>query len=432
MITSAQQRNTNSTENRLTSIIALDYLHVLRLLVGLMIVAPSVAIASELFRFGGSQASGSEFASALDTDQNLVIVGAPGELNRQGRAYIYSCSLAQCGSQIFLQSNIGAGAHEFGHAVAIQADTAVVAAPGANIDAGAAFTFVRDMLGNWGDANSLITTSILTSSDRFGHALALDANTLAVAAIGDANSRGAVYVFVRNGLSWNQQAKLIANDGASGDQFGYSLALQGDLLAIGAPFEADSPNYAQGAVYFFERQANVWTFQSKLSANSPANGQLFGHSLAMQNNRLAIGLPFRNADTGMVQTFERAGNNWNLTQTINPEFVVSSKKFGWDVSINANHLIVSAAFAGSEAGNHCGAMSSYQLDLGQWQSLGFTQTRLSQVGDLSGWKVAAFGVNGWIAGAPGKNANTGSAFWFNPIELVFENAFELNPDCELL
>ena len=141
--------------------------------------------------------------------------------------------------------------------MALDGCTALVGAP-SEIDAGthfgAAYVFVRSGEG-W------IRQQKLTVADRkpyhqFGFSVALQGDTALVAAIADpgaggANSQsGAVYVFARSGVTWTQQAKLAAGDGTFGDWFGYSLALDGDRALIGA-FGDDDAGPDSGSAYIF-------------------------------------------------------------------------------------------------------------------------------------------------------------------------------------
>jgi len=84
-------------------------------------------------------------------------------------------------------------------------------------------------------------------------------------------------VFVKSGTAWTQQAKLIANDGVTGDQFGWSVSINGDTAVIGA-YQAAS---AKGAAYVFTRSGTTWTQQAKLIASDGASGESFGVSVSV-------------------------------------------------------------------------------------------------------------------------------------------------------
>ncbi len=93
--------------------------------------------------------------------------------------------------------------------------------------------------------------------DYLGGAVALDGDTAIIAAVGERNNTGAAYVFVRQGAGWVQQAKLLADDGDPDDDFGGSVALDGDTAIIGAIGDDDNGRIA-GAAYVFVRQRVPW------------------------------------------------------------------------------------------------------------------------------------------------------------------------------
>ena len=71
--------------------------------------------------------------------------------------------------------------------------------------------------------------------------------------IGANNDQGAAYVFVRSGTIWNLQQKLTASDGAAGDRFGYSVAISGETVVVGAHRDDIGANIDQGSAYVFVR-----------------------------------------------------------------------------------------------------------------------------------------------------------------------------------
>ena len=115
-----------------------------------------------------------------------------------------------------------------------------------------------------------------------------------------ANGSGAVYVFQRSGGLWVQQAYLKASNTDAGDQFGYSVSLSGDTLAVGAAQEdsnatgfngnqADNSADGSGAVYVFQRSSGVWTQQAYLKASNTGGNDRFGYSISLSGDTLAVG-----------------------------------------------------------------------------------------------------------------------------------------------
>lgn len=159
-----------------------------------------------------------------------------------------------------------------------------------------------------------IKASNTNAEDYFGYSIALDKDTLAVGAYGEASSAkginkdqtnndavasGAVYVFERTNETWSQQAYIKASNTDVGDYFGTSIALDGDTLAVGAYGEAsnatrldgDQMNQSaknSGAAYVFTRTGNNWTQKAYLKAPNAAKDDFFGTSIALDGNTLAI------------------------------------------------------------------------------------------------------------------------------------------------
>ena len=185
-------------------------------------------------------------------------------------------------------------------------------------DSGAVYVFTQSG-SNWVQ-QAYLKASNAASGDQFGFAVALsgDGNTLAVASNfedsgatginGDQNDEsasgaGAVYVFVRNGAAWSQQAYIKASNASEGDRFGYSLALSddGSTLAVGAIGEdsvstgtagnqTDNSAEQAGATYVFTRNGAAWTQQAYLKASNTQAGDMFGFCVALSGDGNTLGV----------------------------------------------------------------------------------------------------------------------------------------------
>ena len=159
-----------------------------------------------------------------------------------------------------------------------------------------------------------VKASNTDAGDDFGYSVALDGNTLAVGARQEASNatgiggddtdnsamgRGAVYVFVRSGTSWTQQAYVKASNTEADDWFGHSVALDGDMLAVGARYEdsnatgidgdeSDNSAMDSGAVYVFARSGTTWMQQAYVKASNTGAGDWFGQSVALAGDTLAV------------------------------------------------------------------------------------------------------------------------------------------------
>ena len=147
------------------------------------------------------------------------------------------------------------------------------------------------------------------ANDYFGGSVAVSGDTAVIGAryedTGGSNA-GAAYVFTRSGGSWTQQAKLLASDAQSSDYFGVSVAVSGDTAVIGAYGEATGGSYA-GAVYVFTRSGGAWTQQAKLLASDAQSSDQFGVSVAVSGDTAVIGARYEDtggSDAGAVYVFE--------------------------------------------------------------------------------------------------------------------------------
>jgi hypothetical protein len=160
---------------------------------------------------------------------------------------------------------------------------------------------------------------------QFGNALAVSGNTMVIGARNDSTTAaqaGAAFVYVLTGTTWTQQAKLLASDGALGDKFGYSVAVSGDTVVVGA-YNDDAPLAANsGSAYVFVRNGTTWTQQQRLTGGDSTMADEFGNAVAIDGDVAAVGAHFAdlrlNAAAGAVYVFQRSGAAWGLTQKLLP------------------------------------------------------------------------------------------------------------------
>jgi hypothetical protein len=214
----------------------------------------------------------------------------------------------QAPDSVLVQPKIVAGgstdADHFGHAVARSGDLLVSTAPFApvngNMSAGAIHVFLRDAAASGWTELKRVQPLDPAAFQQFGLSVALDGDTLAVgapnAAIDNVVQQGAVYVFERHQGgpdAWGQVARLTDGDLGFGGHFGSSVALQGDLLIVGA--DASSSGSGNGQVTIHERNrggVGQWGPVTTLDDAAVADGgrlELFGSALALQGDLLLVG-----------------------------------------------------------------------------------------------------------------------------------------------
>ena len=138
--------------------------------------------------------------------------------------------------------------------------------------------------------------------DHFGWSVAISGSTIVVGAVchpgtstdcaaGYSGGAGAAYVFAESGGTWSQQQELTASDGAPDDWFGNSVAVDGSTVVVGAPNHKLGPNASQGAAYVFVQSGTTWAQEAELTSSDGAAGDYFGWSVAVSGGTAVVGAP---------------------------------------------------------------------------------------------------------------------------------------------
>ena len=310
----------------------------------------------------------------------------------------------------------------FGYSVSINADTVVVGAELKNSNTGAAYIFERNQGGieNWGQVKKL-TASDAAAHDLFGSSVSIDANTVVIGAYGSvpsaANiSTGAAYIFERNQggtENWGQVQKLTSGVVANYFYFGYSVSINGDTVVVGA--YGSNP----GAAYIFERNqggTEQWGQVKKLTASDAVGGDQFGISVAINIDTVAVGANHGNRGTsGAAYIFERNQNGvegWGQVQEITADDASLLDEFGISVALDGNTLVVGAWAVNLDTGG-----AAYIFERNQNGVEGWGQVQKLTANDVAAHDQfgSSVGINGdtVVVGAVGKNSNTGAAYTFD-------------------
>jgi hypothetical protein len=238
------------------------------------------------------------FGWSVSMVRDLAIVGAPHDDDngwRSGSAYMFERDPNGVWFQgAKLLADDGGAYDNFGSAVAIEGDVAVIGAPDDNDLgdwSGSAYVFERDPNGVWSQAAKLLPHDG-SSFWNFGTSVAVGADSLLIGADGAHGAQpytGAAYVFGRdpNDGSWRQTAKLTPDDGQTSDAFGRSVALDSDVALIGAPWDHA---YTSGSAYVFVRGRNAeWSQVGRLVPQDGAYDDLFGCAIDLSGKTAVIG-----------------------------------------------------------------------------------------------------------------------------------------------
>ena len=281
---------------------------------------------------------------AVAAGSTTAVLGAPsspGFFN--GRAYVFELAggWQQLQTLSGSQSSIG---DEFAKALALDGDRLLVGAPSADSawsDSGAAYLFERGPSGLWQEAE-LFTIDGPSVGANFGTALDLDGDRLVIAAPGFNYNR--VEVWGRTVDGWVREALLSEPEGNLNAKFGASVSLFGDRLAVGAPYSnGPQGEFWQGRVLIYQRSSSGdWALESTLRPSQPTSSDQFGTSVDLFGDRLAVGAPY--ADTsedncGAVYLFHFDAVDWLETERLLGPCGDGEYRFGDSVALSAEALL---------------------------------------------------------------------------------------------
>lgn len=308
---------------------------------------------------------GDRFGTSIALDGDTLIVGAVFEasnqttitngatassdnsLPRSGAVYVFTRSGTTWSQQAYLKPPNTHSEDRFGHSVSISGDTLVATSVwessaqttitngnAASTDtsashAGAAYVFTRS--GGMWSQQAYLKAANANASDAYGVSSAISGNTVAIGANGEASNQtsitngttasadnsaayaGAVYVYTRTGVNWQQQAYLKAANAQANNWYGYRVALDGDTLVVGSPQESSNQNTITngmtassdasashaGAVYVYTRSTSDWTQQAYIKPANASAGYFFGGDVAIKGNTVVVG---SNLESSAVNT----------------------------------------------------------------------------------------------------------------------------------
>ena len=371
-----------------------------------------------------------QFGRNLDLDDsgNRMVVGAAFTGTNNGSAYIFD---KQNGVWIETQPLLASDNSVddlFGISVTVQGDVAAVGASGESNSQGAAYIFRFDGQ-NWIE-EAKITGSDTVAGAQFGAAMKLDGNYLVVGAINNLSGlAGAVYVFEYDGLSWNEVTKLSASNGAVGNLFGASLDSRGGFIVVGAP----NSFMDSGAAYLYQRSGNNWSERQGIVPNDPAPSRFFGISVALgENTQVFAGAVGDNSvalNNGAVYVYEsnaerNQGVNWIQVDKLVTSDASANDFFGGisqSISVD-DGLMVITAYGNQDFFSLGGAAYLFKFINGTWTEI--NKFTASDVGN--DWRFGSSAKivgNNIIVGANGADGLTGAVYSLTN-DLIFADSFD--------
>jgi hypothetical protein len=371
---------------------------------------------------------GAQFGSAASLDGSLALIGADGEDSFHGAAYLYARG-DDGWTELQRIVADDPSVSEFGFRVVLRDDVAVVTAdsssPGGTAAQGSAYVFAPDEdTGTWTQTQILLADNGGVF-DNFGSALALDGDTLVIGAhgatVGANAAQGGAYVFSNLGGTWTETIELVADDGAAFDNFGNSAVLVGDTLFVGANNAQIGDNFGQGAVYAYAFDGSQWTETQKLVADDGASGANFGISLAFDGTMLLVGAP-GSGGTGAVYAFTNDGAKWVQQQRIVGDDLVSGDNFGSAIAIDAGRALIGADVQTVDGATSRGSAYLFDFDDGAWTQDHKFVSSDGATDDFFGLAVALQGDTALISTLH-PNANQGAAYFYTN-DTIFADGFD--------
>ena len=356
---------------------------------------------------GNNTEEGDNFGYAVDVDGDFAIVTSP--KNRgTGAAYIYRREGPEWKQKrnrvrIRMIPIDPDGATSFGMSVDIKGETAVIGATGANVGqdvVGAAYVFTQNEPPFWNQHTKLVSAD-RSGRDELGFAVAIGENeVIAGAPKQDAggSSSGAAYIFEqREDGSWVESGKLSDGETASEDQFGVSVAISGNFAISGAQQDDDiAPN--AGAAYIFERSGILWLQRTKLTADDAKAGDLFGNAIAMDGTTVVVGAPGvddAGPEAGAAYVFVQIGEEWVQQARLIGNDLEIFDRFGSSVSVHGDTAII-GAHGKDEVGTDSGAAYIFVRSGATWTQQAKLTHQGAVPGDLFGFAVGVYEDNALV------------------------------------
>jgi hypothetical protein len=350
------------------------------------------------------------FGTSVAISGKTAIVGAPSHSSEHGpgAAYVFGLGSSGWTQQAELPAPAPSDLVNYGASVAIDGNVAVVGAISDRDRAHAgAYVFVRAK-GRWKERAHLHAIAGLA-----GFSVAISGDTIVVGAPQLRNLRntkyGATYVYQQVAGQWPLQATL--TDPTEPPDYGYHVAIDGDTIVVGAPHESGGPQGA-GSAYTYRRAGTTWTPDGMLQATTPQDNDGFGASVAISGGTVIVGAyGYLDIIPGAAYIFTGNGSGWTPASTLTD---ARHQYFGSQVAISGNRAIV-----GFDPGSRAGDEFVYLYRLQNGVAVGRKKLAPTDAGDTDefGAAVAISGARA-IVGAYGHTvdgaAGAGAAYVFAP------------------
>ena len=378
--------------------------------------------------YASDAAEGAQFGWAVALDGDTAMVGAMAaavdpQWSSQGAVYVFGHSSDGWIQTQQLTHSDAEAMDTFGNAIAVEEGVAVIAAHQKMIDdqwgSGAAYVFA-EVDGEWVEVQKL-TPPAAVMGHKFGVAVAMSGGTLAITS----HTGKRVYTFERqgSGLSWAPGQIIDAPPGPGGS-YGLSISLNGDDMVVGAPTRPISGNSMHGSAFVYERVGGQWELRQELlpSDSNPSDMFYFGQSVAVDGDNILVGARLASvvgspSSPGAAYMFERTGGVWTEVQKIAQG---GDGQFGNWVDLQGDRALITAPYRGVGLHHWQGETMLYERDAdGHWD---VTETLRASDGIFEmqfGWMAALDGDRILVGAVRDQAAGhyAGSAYFYEKFNL---------------
>ena len=357
------------------------------------------------------------FGLAVASDADTLFVGAPAADNLAGAVHLFyrqGDDFTTWVKHAILRPTYPQPLRLFGSTLAYDRSGGTIAI---SVNDGPVFVFERDLFSRDYVQRAILAVSGDTEFQQ--GSMSVSANTIAVGVnIDGPGEAGSVHVFERSATGWAFSTKLQASDPQDGALFGSSVTLLGDYLAVGAPGAAN----AAGAVYFFERVNGIWIQRQKISAPDPEPNAWFGTSIATNIGQLIIGAPGDGYDSdtsGRVFLYEWNGlvsPTYQFAHELVPDDPLPPRaRFGMGIAIDGNNrdiVVTQLPVASTVDIQEPGSAHVFTLRLNGWQQRLKLAPTASSPPSAFGASLAAASVHA-VIGDYGTTSKPGAAYVYD-------------------
>ena len=310
---------------------------------------------------------------SVDVSGTVFIAGYTSYVGNNGGVFIMEQKGKRWDILEHFKTPDGGTRDQYGHAVAIDGDIAVVSAyehggkkpvAGGPLGEGPGRVYVYERQGGkgFGEIQKLKGEGI-QNNDRFGYAVDLSGKTLIAGTPFHDSEKGAVYVYTLDGKQWKQQAKLQADDADVKNRFGWDCAVHENTIVVGAPLAA-APARLSGAAYVFKRQGDAWAQVAKVTPEDGDGGDSFGASVDVSKSRIIVGAnkdenEVKKRGSGSAYIFQIVGDTVTQEAKLTADDPQEGAGFGLSVALDVNRALIGAPSADTKRGDDSGAAYAF-------------------------------------------------------------------------